>query len=99
MMSRLTTKQKVFLGLGIYVLGVIVIVALTGWSRADNTEFQSQNEFKLDSWVDLGIFSINKAVMYLVIAAVLTTTSMVYVAKRMQERRTACRRRSRSSTG
>jgi F-type H+-transporting ATPase subunit a len=86
MMSRLTTKQKVFLGLGIYILGVIVIIALTGWSRSDNTDFQPQNEFKLDSWVDLGIFSINKAVMYLVIAGVLTTATMVYVAKRMQER-------------
>jgi F-type H+-transporting ATPase subunit a len=86
MMSRLSLKQKVFAGLGLYVLGVIVIVVLTGWSRSDNTAFQPQNEFKLDKWVDLGPFSINKAVMYLVIAGILTTVTMTYVAKRMQER-------------
>ena len=86
MMSRLSTKQKVFAGLGLYVLGVIVIVPLTGWSRSDNTEFQPQNEFKLDTWFNLGPFDFNKAVMYLIIAAILTFATMVYVAKRMQAR-------------
>jgi F-type H+-transporting ATPase subunit a len=85
-MSRLSTKQKVFAGLGLYVLGAVVIVILTGWSRADNNEFQPQNEFKLDTWFNVGPIDFNKAVMYLIIAAVLTCVSMVYVAKRMQER-------------
>jgi F-type H+-transporting ATPase subunit a len=85
-MKSLSTKQKVFAGLGVYVLGVIVIVALTGWSRSDNTDFQPQNEFKLDKWIDLGPFSITKAVMYLVIAGVLTCVTLTYVAKRMQAR-------------
>jgi F-type H+-transporting ATPase subunit a len=85
-MSSLSTKQKVFAGLGVYLLGVIVIIALTGWSRSDNTDFQPQNEFKLDKWINLGPFSITKAVMYLVIAAVLTCVTMTYVAKRMQAR-------------
>lgn len=86
MMSRLSTKQKVLLGLGIYVLGAIVITLLTGWSRSDNTEFQPQNEFKLDTWIDLGPFDFNKAVMYLLIAATLTVATMVYVAKRMRDK-------------
>ena len=85
-MSRLSTKQKVLAGLGAYVGGVILIVAATGWSRADNTEFQPQNEFKLDTWFSIGPAEFNKAVMYLIIAATLTCLTMVYVARRMQDR-------------
>jgi F-type H+-transporting ATPase subunit a len=51
-----------------------------------NETYKPQNEFKLDKWVDLGILSINKAVMYLVIAAALTCFTMIYVAKRMTDR-------------
>jgi F-type H+-transporting ATPase subunit a len=84
MMQRLSTKQKVLGILGLYVLGAIVIIAATGWSRSDNTAFKPQNEFKLDTWFSLGPIDFNKAVMYLIIAAVLTCVTMVYVAKRMQ---------------
>jgi F-type H+-transporting ATPase subunit a len=52
-----------------------------------NEEYKPQNEFKLDTWgPDLGIFSFNKAVMYVIFATLLTTVTMVYVARRMQER-------------
>lgn len=86
MMSRLSTKQKVLAILGLYLLGAIVIIAATGWSKNQNEDFAPQNEFKLVNWIDLGTFSINKAVLYLVIAAVLTCGTMVYVAKRMRDR-------------
>ncbi|MDX6641529.1 MAG: F-type H+-transporting ATPase subunit a, partial [Solirubrobacteraceae bacterium] len=86
MMSRLSTKQKVLLGFAIYILVTIVIVLATGWHRTSNSAFQPQNEFKLDNWIDLGPFSINKAVMYVIIAGVLTCATMIYVAKRMQAR-------------
>jgi F-type H+-transporting ATPase subunit a len=82
----MTTKQKVLAGLGVYVLGAILIIALTGWSRSDNTGFQPQNEFKLDPWFKLGSFEFNKAVMYVLIAAILTCVTMIYVARRMQAR-------------
>jgi F-type H+-transporting ATPase subunit a len=36
--------------------------------------------------VNLGAFSINKAVLYLVIAATLTCVSMIYLARRMRQR-------------
>lgn len=85
-MSRLSTKQKVLAGLGVYVLGAILIVIATGWSRSDNDHFQPQNEFKLDDWFDLGPLVFNKAVLYLLIAGTLTCATMVYVAKRMQDR-------------
>ncbi|MEJ7785944.1 MAG: F0F1 ATP synthase subunit A [Solirubrobacteraceae bacterium] len=84
-MSRLSTKQKVLLGFGVYVAITIAIVAATGFSRTDNAfNFQPQNEFKLDNWVELGVFSITKAVMYVVIAGILTVATMLYVANRMQ---------------
>jgi len=51
-----------------------------------NEEYKPQNEFKLDPWIDLGTFSINKAVFYVIVATVLTTVTMVYIAKRMQDR-------------
>jgi F-type H+-transporting ATPase subunit a len=81
-----STKRKLLLLLAIYVVGLVVIVALTGAHGTRNEAFKPQNEFKLDTWVDLGVFSINKAVMYLVIAATLTSATMIYIARRMQQR-------------
>jgi F-type H+-transporting ATPase subunit a len=83
---RFSTKQKLLAILAIYILGMVVIVIATGASGTRNTAFEPQNEFKLENWVDLGVFSINKAVMYLVIAATLTCTTMIYIARRMQQR-------------
>jgi F-type H+-transporting ATPase subunit a len=82
------TRTKVLLGaLGIYVLAMVVIVAAFGATRRDNKNFLPQNEFKLDTWINLpGPFDINKAVLYLVIAAALTIGTMVYIARRMQQR-------------
>jgi F0F1-type ATP synthase, subunit a len=86
MISRLSTKQKVFGALGLYFLITILIAVVTGWNRTSNDAFQPQNEFKLDTWIDLGPFSINKAVVYVIAAGVLTCVTMIYVAKRMQDR-------------
>jgi F-type H+-transporting ATPase subunit a len=65
---------------------VVVLVAIYGFKGTRNTSFEPQNEFKLDNWVNLGIFSINKAVLYLILAAVATSTTMIYIARRMQQR-------------
>jgi F-type H+-transporting ATPase subunit a len=55
-----------------------------------NENFKPQNEFKLDPWISIHVagldLSINKAVMYLVIACVLTCVTMVWIARRMQAR-------------
>jgi F-type H+-transporting ATPase subunit a len=83
---RFSTKQKLLAILAIYILGMVVIVVATGASGTRNTAFEPQNEFKLENWVDLGVLSINKAVMYLLIAATLTCTTMIYIARRMQQR-------------
>jgi F-type H+-transporting ATPase subunit a len=84
----MSTRRKVLLGaLGIYVLAIVLVVAFFGATRRDNEEFLPQNEFKLDTWINLpGPFDINKAVLYLFIAAALTIFTMVLVARRMQQR-------------
>jgi F-type H+-transporting ATPase subunit a len=84
----MTTRKKILLGVaGFYVVAMGIVVAIFGFTRRDNEEFQPQNEFQLDTWINLpGPFDINKAVMYLVIAALLTVGTMVYIANRMQAR-------------
>jgi F-type H+-transporting ATPase subunit a len=85
--SSMTTKGKVFLALGIY-FGIFIILLLVLGSEGKNDEFQPQNEFKLDPWIQLEIggidFSINKAVLYLVLASGLTIGMMTFIANRMQ---------------
>jgi len=56
-------------------------------SAGKNEDFKPQNEFNLDTWINLpGSLDINKAVLYLLLAAILTCWTMVYVARRMQTR-------------
>jgi F-type H+-transporting ATPase subunit a len=79
------TKRTLLILAGIWIGGIIVLFAIFG-SGGRNHTYQPQNEFKLDNWVHLGIFSINKAVLYLFLAAIATCVSMIYVANRMQAR-------------
>jgi F-type H+-transporting ATPase subunit a len=72
---------------GFSLLTVMVGLFAIFGSEGQNTAYKPQNEFKLDSWVNLpGPFDINKAVLYLFFAALLTSLTMVYIARRMQER-------------
>jgi F-type H+-transporting ATPase subunit a len=72
---------------GIYLLTIFVVVLIFGFTRVDNEEFKPQNEFKLETWVNLpGPLDLNKGVLYLFIAGILTTVTMVYIARRMQDR-------------
>jgi F-type H+-transporting ATPase subunit a len=86
-LSRLSTKQKVLLGVGIY-LGVTIALLLLFPSEGKNDEFKPQNEFKLEPWIPIHIggvdLSITKAVVYLILASALTTWVMTYIAGRMQ---------------
>ena len=79
-------KKVALIVVSIYVGLIVLTIALYGWSRLDNEEFKPQNEFKLETWVDLGILSINKAVLYLFIATVLTTGSMLWISRKMKQR-------------
>jgi F-type H+-transporting ATPase subunit a len=87
--KAMKTRNQVFLGLGLLLLITIVLYAGFG-SEGRNNEFQPQNEFKLDPWISIKLggldLSVNKAVLYLVLALTLTTATMVWIAKRMQMR-------------
>ena len=79
-------KRALLIALGVYLAGLIALIAIYGFKGTRNEAFKPQNEFKLENWVNLGVFSINKAVLYLIIAAVLTSGSMIYIARRMHQR-------------
>ncbi len=79
-----TRKLLLSIG-GFYLLGIALLVVIFGFGHK-NDSFQIQNEFKLINWVQLGVFSINRAVVYLFLAAILTVGTMVWIARRMQAR-------------
>jgi F-type H+-transporting ATPase subunit a len=83
----MSDRSKVLWGItAFYVLGLIVLAVIFGISTHMNHEFLPQNEFKLENWVSLGVFSINRAVLYLIIATLLTIFTMLFVARRMEAR-------------
>ena len=81
------TWQKVAIGFGAYALLLIVMFLIFG-SDGKNDEFKPQNEFLLDPWINIKIagidMSVNKAVLYLFLAAAFTCWSMIFIARRMQ---------------
>ena len=86
-LNRLSTKQKVLLGLGIY-FGITIALLLLFGNQGKNDEFKPQDEFKLHDWIPIHIaginFSINRAVLYLLLASALTIFVMVSIARRME---------------
>ena len=83
----MSNTRKVLWGLfGFYAIGLILLMVIFGITTHKNNEFQPQNEFRLTNWVHLGVFSINRAVLYLFIASVLTVGTMVWIARRMHTR-------------
>ena len=68
---------------GVYLLGFIALLVAFGSHGRDNA-FQPQNEFKLLTWTKIGPIAINKGVLYIVVAGLLTTLTMLYIANRMQ---------------
>jgi F-type H+-transporting ATPase subunit a len=80
------TRKVLLIGAGIYVAGFVLLLLVYGFSQHKNDEFQIQNEFKLVDWVHLGVFSINRAVVYLIISALLTIFTMLWISRRMRAR-------------
>jgi F-type H+-transporting ATPase subunit a len=82
----MSSTRKIIYGVGaVYVL-LVILAALFVAGAGKNEEFKPQNEFKLDTWFSIGPINFNKAVLYLLIAGFLTIWTMVYVARRMQQR-------------
>src|SRR3954447_23598013 len=85
----MSTKAKVFTGLGVY-FGIAILMLLIFGSSGKNEHFEPQNEFKLEPWISIHLagidLSINKAVLYLVLASALTIGTMLWISKRMQQK-------------
>jgi F-type H+-transporting ATPase subunit a len=83
----MSKSRKIFLGVfGGYILLTVLAFIVFG-SAGKNEDFRPQDEFNLDTWINLpGSLDINKAVLYLFLAGLLTCFSMVYIARRMQQR-------------
>jgi F-type H+-transporting ATPase subunit a len=85
----MSTKKKVFIGLGVYLL-VVIILGVAFGSSGKNNEFKPQNEFLLESWIPIKIagidLSINRAVLYLVMASGLTIFTLTMIARRMEQK-------------
>jgi F-type H+-transporting ATPase subunit a len=83
------TRTKVLIGLGVY-LALFILMLLVFGSSGKNEAFQPQNEFKLEPWVSIHLggvdLSINKAVLYLVLASSLTIFTMVWISRRMHQK-------------
>ena len=87
--SRLSTKWKVLVSFaGLFALAILLGVLFPSAGR--NEEFKPQNEFKLDPWIPLKIgpldMSINRAVLYLALAAAATVLTMTWIARRMTDK-------------
>jgi F-type H+-transporting ATPase subunit a len=83
----MSTTRKILLGIAaFYLVGLILLIVIFGITTHKNNEFQIQNEFQLINWVSLGLLSINRAVLYLFLAALATTITMVWIADRMHSR-------------
>jgi F-type H+-transporting ATPase subunit a len=83
------TKTKVLIGLGGYLALAIAMLLIFG-NAGKNEEFKPQNEFKLEEWVPIHLgsldLSINKAVLYLVLASALTIFAMTWISRRMAQK-------------
>jgi F-type H+-transporting ATPase subunit a len=79
--------RKILLAVaGVYLVVFVLLIIIFGFKSHKNNEFQIQNEFKLITWVHLGVFSINRAVLYLLISTVLTIVTMLWISRRMHAR-------------
>ncbi len=84
--------RKALLGVGaFYLLGLVFFIAVLGFkshkaSAVASGVFTPTNEFKLDTWFSVGPVAFNKAVLYVILAAVVTVGLLFYVANRLKHR-------------
>jgi len=88
-LKSMRLRNQILLAVVLFLVVVVAVYAGFG-SKGMNSEYQPQNEFKLDPWVKLKLgpidMSINKAVLYLFLATVATVATMTYIARRMAQR-------------
>jgi len=77
--------------LAAWIGGVVFFILVYGFkphkaAAVASGEFSPTNEFKLDTWFKVGPVALNKGVLYLLIAVVITLGVMFYIAKRLKQR-------------
>ncbi len=86
-LKGLSFLGKIGVFIGAWLIPSIMLLLIFG-SDGKNEEFRPQDEFKLHDWIPIHIgplnLSINRAVLYLILASALTIWVMVYIARRMQ---------------
>jgi F-type H+-transporting ATPase subunit a len=86
-LKGLSFLGKVVVFIAAWLIPAIVLLLIFG-DEGKNEEFKPQDEFKLDDWIPIHLgpinLSINRAVLYLILAGALTVWVMTYIAKRMQ---------------
>ncbi|MGI8903551.1 MAG: F0F1 ATP synthase subunit A [Solirubrobacteraceae bacterium] len=87
-LQGMSRRGKILLGVVlVYLLGLILFGVAFGVKGAKNDTYKPQEEFHLLTWAHLfGPINLNKGVLYLVLAGVLTVGIMLFVSKRMQMR-------------
>ncbi len=85
----MSTRTKALIGIGSYLALAILMLLIFG-SAGKNEAFQPQNEFKLEPWISIHLgsvdLSVNKAVLYLVLASALTVGTMTWISRRMAQK-------------
>lgn len=86
----MTTRIKVLASF-FALFGMTLIVFFFAGTSGKNEEFAPVDEFRLEAWIPINEggaidLSINKAVLYLILAAILTVGTMLYIANRMEAR-------------
>jgi F-type H+-transporting ATPase subunit a len=82
----MTTRRNIALLALLIFLGPAIALGLIFGSDGRNEGFQPTEEFRLTDWIDLGLLSVNKAVVYLFLAAILTVATVFYIARKMTQR-------------
>ena len=88
----LSTGKKIgYSILAVWLGGIVLFVILFGVTAHKapsiaNNSFSPTDEFKLDTWFNLGPIDFNKGVLYLLMSAGITLGVMIYISKRLKDR-------------
>jgi F-type H+-transporting ATPase subunit a len=77
--------------LGVWLGGIVLFVILFGVTAhkapaVASGAFSPTDEFKLDTWFQVGPIAFNKAILYLLLTVGITLGVMFYIARRLQQR-------------
>ncbi len=84
-------RKILYGGLAAWLGGIVIFIILFGFKSHKAADvasgvFSPTNEFKLDTWFQVGPVAFNKGVLYLLLTVGITLGVMLYVAKRLQQR-------------